>query len=249
MERRDEVWKSEERAKRFINEVRPALPWADEQMEVLFRLIEARGGAINRFADLGCGDGVLSAAILDRFPESSAVLVDFSETMLKEAKKRLADRSADLRFLMADLGEEAWVDVVKDRSPFDLIVSGFCVHHQPDEVKKRIYSEIYDLLNPGGLFVIMEHVSSGSEWLESIFYDAVGDILHAFHSRKGTGKTKEQILEEMMNGPERAANILTPVEIQCQWLQDIGFEDVDCYFKMFEIAVFGGRRPKPGGGM
>ena len=40
-----------------------------------------------------------------------------------------------------------------------------------------------------------------------------------------------------------AANILAPVEVQCQWLREIGFTDVDCYLKMFEVAVFGGRRP------
>jgi hypothetical protein len=26
-------------------------------------------------------------------------------------------------------------------------------------------------------------------------------------------------------------------------LRDIGFVDVDCYFKVFELAVFGGRKP------
>jgi hypothetical protein len=27
------------------------------------------------------------------------------------------------------------------------------------------------------------------------------------------------------------------------WLREIGYVDVDCYFKSFEFAVFGGRRP------
>ena len=42
-------------------------------------------------------------------------------------------------------------------------------------------------------------------------------------------------------------NILAPVELQCEWLRRIGFEDVDCYFKIFELAVFGGRRPQQSG--
>jgi len=28
-----------------------------------------------------------------------------------------------------------------------------------------------------------------------------------------------------------------------RWLQEIGFADVDCYFKIFELALFGGRKP------
>jgi hypothetical protein len=45
--------------------------------------------------------------------------------------------------------------------------------------------------------------------------------------------------------PDKAANILAPVEAQCDWLREIGYEDVDCYFKVLELAVFGGRRPGP----
>ena len=42
--------------------------------------------------------------------------------------------------------------------------------------------------------------------------------------------------------PDRAANILAPVEEQCGWLRALGFQDVDCYWKYFELAVFGGFR-------
>jgi hypothetical protein len=33
------------------------------------------------------------------------------------------------------------------------------------------------------------------------------------------------------------------VEVQCQWLRQIGFGHVDCYLKIFELALFGGLRP------
>jgi len=46
-----------------------------------------------------------------------------------------------------------------------------------------------------------------------------------------------------LHRPDKAANILAPVETQCRWLRRIGFVEVDCYFKHFELAVFGGRRP------
>ena len=44
------------------------------------------------------------------------------------------------------------------------------------------------------------------------------------------------------SGQDRRDNILAPVEEQCRWLRRIGFTDVDCFFKAFELAIFGGRR-------
>ena len=35
-------------------------------------------------------------------------------------------------------------------------------------------------------------------------------------------------------------NMLESVELQCKGLIDIGFKDVDCYLKIFELALFGG---------
>jgi hypothetical protein len=33
------------------------------------------------------------------------------------------------------------------------------------------------------------------------------------------------------------------VEEQCRWLKEIGFVEVDCWFKVLELALFGGRKP------
>ena len=63
------------------------------------------------------------------------------------------------------------------------------------------------------------------------------------HFINGNIKTRKKVADEYQQRPDREANILAPVEHQCDWLRQIGFEDVDCYFKVFELAVFGGRRP------
>jgi hypothetical protein len=36
---------------------------------------------------------------------------------------------------------------------------------------------------------------------------------------------------------------LALVDVQCGWLREIGFQDVDCFFKVFELALLGGRKP------
>ena len=54
--------------------------------------------------------------------------------------------------------------------------------------------------------------------------------------------TLEAVRREFLERPDRAANILAPVEEQCRWLGEIGFQEVDCYWKYFELAIFGGVR-------
>ena len=42
--------------------------------------------------------------------------------------------------------------------------------------------------------------------------------------------------------PDKKENILARVEMQCDWIREIGYSDVDCFFKVFELALFGGRK-------
>jgi ubiquinone/menaquinone biosynthesis C-methylase UbiE len=199
----------------YLEGVRGGIPLAQEQIDVMLRLIAAAGGerALS-FLDLGCGDGVLGNAVLDRFPSARGVLADFSAPMLD------------------------WVDAVRPFAPFDAVVSGYSIHHQPDRRKRQVYGEIYGLLAAGGVFVNVEHVSSPTEWLAAMQDELFVDNLHAIHP----GQTRAEVAAVYYNRSDKAANILAPVELQCQWLREIGFTDVDCYLKIFEEAVFGGRK-------
>src|ERR1041385_6891005 len=96
--------------------------------------------------DLGCGDGVLSAAILNYDPNAKGILIDFSEPMLTEAKIRLKKYSKQLKFLSVDLGEPGWLSSIKQEKPFNLLISGFCIHHQTDNRKRELYKEIFGIL-------------------------------------------------------------------------------------------------------
>jgi SAM-dependent methyltransferase len=84
--RTDEVWTTPSLVAVYLEGVRGAIPLAQEQIDIMLRLITACGGPIRSFLDLGCGDGVLSAAILQRYPQAEGVLVDFSAPMLDAAR-------------------------------------------------------------------------------------------------------------------------------------------------------------------
>jgi tRNA (cmo5U34)-methyltransferase len=242
VERRDEVWKSAELTRKFLEGVRGGIPFEREQVEVLLRVVAARGEQVSRFADLGCGSGVLASAVLALHPRARATLVDFSAPMLEAARRELAGLDPEPRFVTADLAAPAWTGAVRRDAPFDLIVSSYAIHHLPDARKRELYGEIFDLLGAGGMFINVEHVASATAWLEAISDDLMIDSLHAFHVRQGRATSREQVAHDFVHRPDKAANVLAPVEVQCGWLRELGFADVDCYFKIFELAVFGGRR-------
>jgi len=189
-------------------------------------------------------NGILGAAILGEYPDARGVFADFSESMLEQAREELKRYADQLAFENLDYGDPAWVKRIQPRAPFDVIVSGYSIHHQPDARKHAVYQEIYSLLEPGGWFINIEHVSSAAQLNIDLFERHYISVRHAIEIKNGGSRTFEQIAEEYNNRPDKAANLLAPVELQCGWLREMGYEEVDCYFRIFELAVFGGRKPK-----
>ena len=109
-----------------------------------------------------------------------------------------------------------------------VIVSGFAIHHLTDERKRVLYREIHALLVEGGVFLNCEHVASASPRIERIYEDAMIEHLYQRRGEKGEAVTLEQVRQEFMQRPDRAANILALVEDQCGWLRQIGTVVGDC---------------------
>jgi SAM-dependent methyltransferase len=261
----DTVWQGSELANNYLTGVRGAIPLAQAQMDVMLRLIrwsqeEVGAAAALAVLDLGCGDGILGQAVLDQYPQAHGLFADFSAPMLTAAQKRLAGYEERVTLVEVDYGNRDWRLEIGDwetsiisQSPnlpisnlFNVIVSGFSIHHQPDGRKRELYAELFDLLKPGGIFVNVEHVASRSKWGEMLFEEAFVDAMVAYHRQNGNGQPREQIAHELYHRPDKAANKLTAVETQCDWLREVGFIHVDCYLKYFELAVFAGIKPRLG---
>lgn len=243
MQRKDTVWKSGALGRQYLEGVRGAIPLAEAQIELVLFLMRQWVPRVRSFLDLGCGDGVLGRALLASYPEATGVFLDFSDTMIAAARAKLSMTPATAVLIAQDYGTAAWVQAVTAHGPYDAIVSGFSIHHQPHERKRELYREIFDLLSPGGVFLNLEHVASMSAGVQEVFDEYFVEALCQHHSRLGGTKTRSEVAQEYYHRPDKAANILAPVEEQCGWLRGVGFCDVDCYFKVFELALFGGRRP------
>jgi tRNA (cmo5U34)-methyltransferase len=238
----DEVWKLPAIVNRYLS-YRAAIPMAQEQIGVMMSILKSREQPVKTFLDLGCGDGILGATLLGEYPAAHGVFLDFSEPMLVQARQQLTEYTDQMAFENLDYGDPAWMKKMKTYAPFDAIVSGYSIHHQPDSRKRQLYEEIFSLLEPGGWFINIEHISSASQLNIDLFENHYVAARYAIEQREGSRRTFDQLADEYKKRPDKAANILAPTETQCDWLREIGYEEVDCYFRIYELAVFGGRRP------
>lgn len=235
-------WRNEALARTYLEGVRGAIPAAELQIRVLLKIVSEWCPNPREVLDLGCGDGILGRTVADASPGARITYVDFSAPMLEALRLKLDPRT-QARIVPADLGSRDWLDQVSARGAVDLVVSGFSIHHQTHARKRELYAEIYEILEPGGVFLNLEHVLSPSDAVGHLFDSHFIDSLFDYHRAKDPAVTRDSIANAFYNRPDKEENILAPVFEQCGWLREIGFTDVDCFFKLFELALFGGRKP------
>jgi tRNA (cmo5U34)-methyltransferase len=205
------LWSNAEHALHYLGR-RDRIPHRSEGYDVMLELLPGR---VERVLDLGCGDGLCLDLVVAARPGAGGVALDFSAEMLERARARFADDPGvevvehDLSVPLPDLGS------------FDVVVSGYAIHHLVDHRKQALYREVFDLLQPGGVFVNVEHVASPTDALHGEFLDAIG-----------VGADGDD-----------PSNKLVAVDTQLGWLRAIGFRDVDCFWKWRELAVLAGRKP------
>lgn len=214
------------------------VPYDRQQTEVFLRLLPFDRQRDLRILDVGCGSAPLLATLLNVFPAATGIGVDVSPPMLQLAQDRLAPFGERARAVHADFNGADWTRGIA--GPFDVIVSRYAIHHVPDPAKRAIDDACFRLLRRPGLFVNIEHVASASKYVESLFDRLFVDTLHDAARHQGDTASYAEIEDRFHQRPDKAANILAPVEAQLAWLRDAGFTDVDCYWKCFELAIFGG---------
>lgn len=172
-----------------------------------------------RILDLGTGDGRMLTLLQADRPGMRGIGLDFSDLMLEAARDRLAAEES-IELVKHDLATP-----LPELGRFDAVVSSFAIHHLEHERKRSLYGEVFDLLEPGGVFANFEHVASASHRLHLAFFAAIGEPI------------------ENEDPSDRLLDVWTQVE----WLREIGFEDADCYWKWREMALLIGVKPTGNG--
>ncbi len=206
-----EEWRAAAHASRYLA-LADSVPRRAEGESVLSEQVPL--GA-RRILDLGTGDGRLLALLQPERPELRGVGVDFSEVMLEAARARF--RGDD----RVELVEHDLTQPLPDLGRFDAVVSSMAIHHLEHERKRALYGEVFELLEPGGVFANFEHVASATHRLHLMFFAAICEPPEH----------------------EDPSDRLLDVETQLRWLREHGFDDVDCYWKWLEMALLVGVKP------
>ena len=233
------AWQQDDVVAGFIDDRRKLIPLFDVQEELAKRLIARNDRQIERFVDVGAGDGGFAELLFGMYPEARGVLVDFSEPMLAAARERLTGLEERCEIVEGDLASPAWRERLPDQGPYDAVVSRLAIHHLPDDRKRALYRECFDLLVPGGLFLNWEHVETEG-LAEGLFEEFFRERLLEAEQEREHPRPPEEVLRSYEDAADD--DILCDPETQCAWLREIGFEKVDVYFKLPELAIFGGER-------
>ena len=201
-------WTKPEHAEAYLARMKD-IPHRAEGESTLLAEIPAE---TRRVLDLGCGNGHLLSLVLAHRPEATGVGLDFSPTMLTQAQARFA---GDQRVTLVQHNMD---EPLPDLGSFDCVVSSFAIHHCTHQRKRELYGEVFSLLEPGGVFCNLEHVSSPTQRIHDRFLEAMG----------------------IRREDEDPSNKLLDMDTQLRWLREIGFEDVDCAWKWRELALLSG---------
>jgi tRNA (cmo5U34)-methyltransferase len=208
-------WREQARSERWLG-IRDRLPGGAQMREVLLEDVIGDRRP-RRVLDLGTGGGALIADVRSISPSTHAYGLDISPPLLAAARMHFAGEKG-VHFREHDLGEP----LPTEHGRFDLIISAWVIHHLPDERKQELYREVFDLLEPGGLFCNMDLIALPTEELQ----------------RRALAVFASMDEEEEDSSDQPAA-----VETQLTWLRDDGFENVDCYWKWLATAMMVGERP------
>ena len=126
-------------------------------------------------------------------------------------------------------------------APFDAVVSRLCIHHLPDARKRELYEEAFDLLEPGGLFLNWDHVAIGG-LADGMFDEYFMARMVEAEPEREHPRSEEELRSLYLDSHEE--DILLDPETQAGWLREIGFEQVEVYFKAMELAIFAGVKPE-----
>lgn len=215
-----------EHAHQYDDQRRRIVPCFEQFYGTAAALPGLRERPVRRVLDLGAGTGLMSEAVLSRYPDAEVVLLDGAAEMLEHARERLAGARAS--FLVADLRDEL------PDGPFDAVVSALAIHHLEHDENRDLLRRVVQVLRPGGAYVNAEHVAGATPWLEATYRRLWRGACLA------KGAAEHELDSAVLRmGEDRSTDVLT----QLDWMREAGLEDCDCFFKELHFAVLGGWRP------
>lgn len=195
-------------------------PTRQEQLDIMLSVMADAYQPGKWTLDLGFGSGQVEKMIFDRIPEAKVVGVDSSREMMALAAERLAPYAERYQAVEHDLAQTQ--ALILPEHPYQFAISIQALHHLIPVEMQTAYHFIYRILEPGGLFLLVDRMRVDTPALWSVIQSlwARQDRVYGSTIKNHEGATfaeHEQIVRghgDLPVGPEQ----------HLSWMRDAGFE-------------------------
>ena len=177
--------------------------------------------------DLGMGSGRLAKEILEKFPNSTLIGIDFSEQMLNMSNARLADFGRRVKLSNMDFEKEIPTE------NFNIVIMVLSLHHLQDADKRDLIVKLYKRIKAPGALLIGDLTKSRTQRITNIYMDLWRDNLRA-------NGYSEEYIAKCYHEKYEIEDIPATLEDHLKWLEEAKFEEVEVFWKRYHFVALGG---------
>lgn len=207
----------------YTDLIKKCVPRYDELLSNMFLYLQPDFKPL-RILDLGCGTGNLTQRMLVHFPDAQIDVLDLSEDILEECKKRFSNKS-NINYLQAD-----FKNMNLPEASYDLVMSSIAIHHVEDPFKFKLYKDVFQSLKINGLFIFADQTRGITD---EIYFKNI-ECWKAEALKLGS--TDENW--KMWMAHQDAHDFHSPVDWHLENLKKAGFNEVDLLSKYLMWGVF-----------
>ncbi|MDG6245020.1 MAG: class I SAM-dependent methyltransferase [Methanolobus sp.] len=212
----------------FDANITKTIPYYDSFHMETINLVKSLPHRPHVWLDTGCGTGTLIHRAAEHFQNTRFLLMDPSESMLQQAKKKLSSLPARRIIFLEPSTTEGFIADIDERP--DVITAIQCHHYLNQEERIKAIDVCYGLLENEGMFISFENIRPLTEKGTVIFKE------YLRHFQLSLGKDPHAVQKYL----DRFDTEYFPITIEehLDLLRKAGFRTVEMFWYSYMQAGF-----------
>ena len=226
-------WQDPEFAAEWDQEARAGIgnPVRAEQVDILISYIADFYKEGNVLLDLGMGSGLVEELLFARRPNAYVVGIESSQAMIDLAKARLAPFEQQYRLIHHDLTNIE--QIALPTAIYQIVFSVQALHHLPPEVQQKLYRSLFQLLPPGGVFLLNDRIALDPGPFSDLYHSTWNRLERVSKAR--SGMSGDEFLHRLLHKEDHPASL----EEHLSWLREAGFEATCLHLHLNRALIAG----------